>query len=689
MRRRRCAELAGGRGRRGRALPRQLSQVQSPREAENIKSTPPAAGVDKTTSTGPAWCAPLKESPRTYGFGGHLSSYYAAPGYKGYELFGAADALCHNDPKEPIIQQAATEIVQLWMNSTGLSQADAVESIKMWLDKDHESLQKQICNALAIDDEVGGAERAFQLARRELFECGSGSNNQISLTGPAPMQRLVAWLDSSAKEPDEIARLSYVFGESNAIAKAHDDYRTKSLVNYAVDQIDYKAFQPKAALALLDSAPYKDNAYARVVVKEAIGKTRLNVLAIEGEVQKLAAKDPDWKSILIDAPQKGAADWMAAAAKYKAELQRSADFEQKMYGPSKKAFADCEAPLKKDVAAVLKTLKRDTAKQLVEEMNAHPVAGLLFRRYHACVAGAGDPGVAAEMRRIKGIRVLRGPRAAAYYATIDAIGKVRADRAKFAIEEHDVGVSREDVLDKLAYDLQTETKHPAPGGGDYHIWEESGVVKSAAKGKDGLKVVFAVDKQQRYIETNCTTTNHIIMFDHDGQPIYYRKCKGSVQTVDVSPNPINIPLHLVEGVAVGKLLSFGVSNSQEKRISMPFEITPTRRGTSWSPGTASGSESAAKRPVAAQVAHAPRQADGAAVDRFDDAGHAQRDRVAGARAVRAAVARGGGGHAGRLAVDRRARRAELRAVIAYFLSREAGDADVAFAAIAGARRPRR
>jgi len=155
-----------------------------PREAENIKNTPPAAGVDKAAATGPAWCAPLTGDPRTYSFGGHLASYYAAPQYKGYELFGAADALCHNDPKAPIIQKAATEIVQLWMNSTGLSQADAVESIKMWLGKDaYEAEQKQLCSALAIDDEVGGAERAFQLARRELFECGAGSNNQISLTG--------------------------------------------------------------------------------------------------------------------------------------------------------------------------------------------------------------------------------------------------------------------------------------------------------------------------------------------------------------------------------------------------------------------------------------------------------------------------------------------------------------------------
>src|SRR3954463_2111755 len=137
-----------------------------PREAEHIKSTPPAPGVDKAPATGPAWCAPLTEQPRTYGFGGHLSSYYNSPQTHGYELFGAASALCHNDPKEPIIQKAATEIVQLWMNSSGLSAPDAIESIKMWLDKDgYEAEQKKLCDALALDSEVGGAERAFQQAR--------------------------------------------------------------------------------------------------------------------------------------------------------------------------------------------------------------------------------------------------------------------------------------------------------------------------------------------------------------------------------------------------------------------------------------------------------------------------------------------------------------------------------------------
>ena len=194
------------------------------------------------------------------------------------------------------------------------------------------------------------------------------------------------------------------------------------------------------------------------------------------------------------------------------------------------------------------------------------------------MAGAGDPGAAVEMRRIEGLRVLRGPRAAAYYATIDAIGKVRADRAKFPIEEHDVGVSREDILDKLVGALAHESKNASPGGGDYHIWQEGGVVKTAAKGKDGIKVVFATDKQERYVETSCVETNHIVMFAHDGRPIYYRKCKGSVQKVDVSPNPINIPAHLAEGITPGKLVNFGVSNSQERRISMPFEIYADKKG---------------------------------------------------------------------------------------------------------------
>ena len=58
----------------------------------------------------------------------------------------------------------------------------------------------------------------------------------------------------------------------------------------------------------------------------------------------------------------------------------------------------------------------------------------------------------------------------------------------------------------------------------------------------------------------------------------YRKCKGGVQTVDVSPDPITVPPGLAEGLAPGRMVVFGVSNSGAKRISMPFLVYKNKQG---------------------------------------------------------------------------------------------------------------
>jgi hypothetical protein len=109
------------------------------------------------------------------------------------------------------------------------------------------------------------------------------------------------------------------------------------------------------------------------------------------------------------------------------------------------------------------------------------------------------------------------------------------------------------------------------------VWSGSGVVKSASKGKDGVAVVFAKDKQKVWSES-CTTTNRLVMFDHDGKPIYHRNCKGKVVSADVSPDPITVPEALAEGIAPGRFVRFGVSNSARARVSMPFEIYKDKNG---------------------------------------------------------------------------------------------------------------
>ena len=96
-------------------------------------------------------------------------------------------------------------------------------------------------------------------------------------------------------------------------------------------------------------------------------------------------------------------------------------------------------------------------------------------------------------------------------------------------------------------------------------------------------LVFAKDKQKVWQES-CKTLNRIIMFDHDGRPIYDRSCTGSVVTADLSPDPITVPLEVGDGVAPGKYITFGVSNSQERRISLPYEVYADKKGkklTAW------------------------------------------------------------------------------------------------------------
>jgi hypothetical protein len=535
-----------------------------------LKTTPAGRGVDKAPAGGPGWCNPLTEKPYTGGFEISLDSYYGAPQTKGYALVEAARALCRNDPNEPVIHRAAQEVLQLWMNTYGLSGPDATESLRLTLDKSlNESSKKKLCDALELNAEIGGADRAFMATRRELFDCGGGIS---SVAGVSPMGALVPWLDSSAKEPDEVVRLAFVSKEVHAIDVATGDFKEKTLLAYAIGQFDFKALDAKKAIAMADVEPYKGNIYARVTIKETLGLTRLAMLNVEDEVKKKTEKDPDWKELIITAPQKGYSGWLAATAQYKAQLQKSAEFEQTAFGPSKKASAGCQKALKPDLVAVLKPLKKETATELVSEMNKSPIAGLLFRRFQACVAVDGDKSAAAEMTKIKGIRVMRGPRAAAYYAVMDALGKIRADRAKFSIEERDIPIERRDILERLTDDLARG--HDATA---YTVWEGKGVIKAMKKGADGINVVFAKDKQQIWSQT-CKQLNRIVMFAADGRPIYDQSCTGKVISADVSPDPINVPEHLAEGLAPGKQVSFGVSNSQAKRISMPFEVYADKQG---------------------------------------------------------------------------------------------------------------
>jgi hypothetical protein len=221
---------------------------------DSLKSTPAARGVDKAPLGPPGWCGPLKEAPYGAGLGGHMDSYYQQPDQL-WKLAGAVGAICKNDPKEPLIQKFAQEILQVWMNKFGLNAKDAVESLKLVLDDPaSDAGKKRVCGALTISDEIEGAEKIFMQARRTLFDCGGSS---LNATGASPMVKMVPWLDSSAKQPDEMVRLAFVFFETEMIATANESFFEKALMAYPVGQMDYKSLDANKVLALL---PPRDRA---------------------------------------------------------------------------------------------------------------------------------------------------------------------------------------------------------------------------------------------------------------------------------------------------------------------------------------------------------------------------------------------------------------------------------------------
>lgn len=534
------------------------------------KPVDPLPGLEKAPLRAPAWCTGKSGASFSPGsVGRHLTDIR----YPLDALPEAAEQLCAAPPNDPTVQKAAQFVEQSWINLWGVSSKDAVETIRHHFDKNAlEATKSKLCGALKVSAEVGGPEKAFNAAKRDLFDCGGDS---IRMVATAPMLELVAWLDASGTPPDAMVRFAALALEAQGTL-GNEDYRDKSILFTIMDQVDAKTFAPDQVLALLAQPPYAGNIYAQATVKESLGLYLMRQREIDADVVARTAKDAGWKQLLVTAPQQGIAAFTAASAKWKAELQRSADFEQLAFGPSQKALAGCQGPLKKDLQAVLKSLKHGTVDELVAAAGEGMVAGVLLQRYIVCLASDGEPMIASGFRKhLPAIRTVRGPRVAAYYAALDALNAIREDRAKFPVEAQDLPFDRTEILEALALEILSNKKYDTVGFTDVG----SGIVKSAKKGPKGVAIDFQPKKRQIYTES-CTTTNRIVMFDHDGQPIYYRKCKPTgLQWIDEKPAPILISEAQAAGIKAGVLLDFAVvPYNYGDRLAMPLHVFADKKG---------------------------------------------------------------------------------------------------------------
>ncbi len=476
---------------------------------------------------------------------------------------------------EPAIHKAVAQIEQYWFNWTGLPPDKATESFRLRLQtKKWDADRKTACDANKEDEEVGGEEAAFKQARRKLFGCGNG-DDALWVRGGGYTEvddGVMVYLDGSATAADELVRLGYLTTRTRFIlADERSDYFDKFLLNYITDQFDLAAVNDAELTKQID-ASYKGNIFVRGVALESLGRIRLAAAAYKAELDK-KSKDDGWKQLLVTAPQKGAADFNTSAAKWKAELGRSMEFEKKYFGPSRKALKGCWADLRKDFVAVAKTLKHGPSAKETEQSVNDPVASLLFSRLAACAVVDQDAAYANRLLSIsRDLRPSRGPRVAAYYAALDAFAEIKEDRKKFPIEAENLKrYIKSPIHEAASKDIEvSKSKIDTMGwAGD----AGQGVVKAVKKTDKGLQVTWATQKYKT-MSQSCTETNRIVMFDHSGRPIYYRKCKDTgMITVDATPIPMTIPTEWTDGIKVGALVEFETARGNDvNRYGMPIAV---------------------------------------------------------------------------------------------------------------------
>jgi hypothetical protein len=555
-------------------------------EKDLAQLTPPGPGLERAQLRGIPWCGGVRERDPDWGsyVANDLEQYRTSRHAEG-RLMRLARAVC-SEPEEPLAQRIATEVLQLWINETGMAAREAVESLALRADKDgFQAERTALCDAIKPRGNDAYEERhALAAARFQLFGCW---NDDPLWMQAAEVEHLGPFIDRGSAARDDLAHLAWVLHRQYKDLEEGVGY---ALAGYAIDQFDFHAVSAGAAIHQLDAAPFRGSRYARVMVLESLGRAQLMTARIEALVAKRAS-DPEWKEMLITAPDRGAAAWNAAAERDKAALARSDEFDRKLREGGD--THGCQAALRADFLAIVKPLKRDDLPTLEAALSDHPLAGLLASRFARCLMVDGDPyakfvGQVLLQEVTSAIRVIPGPRTAAYYAVLDARAGDR-DRSRDDEAQESRSTSRRNrgtralgfrdapagAMTRMAEVFQSDERRYDANTGDF----SEGVIRSVGKGKAGVHVVFAKKKELSRDQV-CRETNKIDSQDPRTGKITYRQvCHyTAAKSVEVGPEPVDVPVELAGALKPGRFARFsGIPLNGTLRLSsstpkLPLEV---------------------------------------------------------------------------------------------------------------------
>ncbi len=513
----------------------------------------PENGVPKVGPFKPTWCDAVDSknvSPRALG--------RQTDGRYLWDSFSQAAKFTCSLPDDPTYQEQLGYYMQRWANMTGASKEQIAELIALRVDDDKwEAQVDATCAKLPqVSEEDGPRPIRLRKMERAVLGCDGRSVPQ-HLQGSAMWDNEDTWaFDRGAAVPSQLAGLYRVI----ACQPTEDEISLYALTRWAKCRKDLELLDEAKLLAELAAAGHND--YARLMALQALSSVRLEAKLADAKLDATAAKDPEMKAVLVDAPAKGWDAWVAAYEANKAAVDAAWAHEDLVNGPRLSAAKGCMAK----ASANLKLARGKKPAATPEDLAAAVTSGvgpIFLDQLVTCLKAEGKTMPADALRRLVEWGMPgRGPRTAAQVAMGEATAKVLADRPKFPI-----------TADMVRVDGW------APQGGAVGYGHRqlpsaqyAGVVKTVKKEGDRVTVTFQTVKWKEK-ERECTQTNRILQWRPDGTPLYAENCRYTGRVVEQSStaDPFFTVSALAAAIKPGVFVTY---NSGVERVGNVFEGVP-------------------------------------------------------------------------------------------------------------------
>jgi len=471
-------------------------------------------------------------------------------------------------PDDPGFRQQTRHVVQLVVNQSGRSTEGAIESLVARSDSKRWKAEKERgCDAIKEPEEASERDMAFYRAHRVAVGC---SNKRWA---ESEWRWYVDRTADVQNELDRLYTLMICVPDTPYSASPLSEFDAAQFSRIGLCGADMRALDP----GKLDQATAGMTMPLQVMARERLARARATFDNLVRAAKSKVDTDPDYKRLLIDAPQAAWKKWEADYQKHKKAMDATFKFEDQLFGPSVKAYGSCWKDLEPGVQQYVKASKIKSEADFHKAMS-QPIGYALLTALGSCYAVTAPPVVGVLLlASIERSRDWRGPRAAVAYAMLDAFNDIKADRTRFPMGPGTFthGFVGRSQVERMAHSTE-RTKIPSSGG---HLESTSGVVKAVKKDPKTKELVHVTYKAESWMEpmVTCKKTGRIYKIDSTGSVIYEENCRPAGKSKRTfTPKKTTFPAWSVKGLKPNGLMKFGVppgsQDGNQGRSGFPIEI---------------------------------------------------------------------------------------------------------------------